>query len=204
MGLKRRQQGGDYLYRVPGQRPPRPGRAALIFMLLAGLVLIVWGVLEQRACADTVALAGIGTTRGMGEAGPAPEAALTYASRHVALEGSWYGAAKLESGAGWGARGAAEARWRGLGAGLAYTYRDGGAWSKSYPWARLSAGAGPLRVIGEAALGGYNRERRVEARLTGRAGRVVVEPRVFVTRHLQGTGWGAVLMVGLALDGGVR
>jgi hypothetical protein len=56
-------------------------------------------------------------------------------------------------------------------------------------------------VIGEAALGGYNRERKLEARLTGRAGRAVVEPRIFITRHLQGTGWGAALLVGLAKRG---
>ena len=197
---------GDFFPRIPQPRPPRrPGRAALICFLAAGLVLIVWGALEQRACADElVALAGVGTTSGMGEQGAAPEAALTYASRHFAAEGSWYGAAKLESGAGFGVRGAAEARWRGLGAGLAYSYRDGGAWTKSYPWARVSAGAGPLRVIGEVALGSRNRERKVEARLTSRAGRFVLEPRVFVVSHSTGTGVGAALLVGLALDGGAR
>jgi hypothetical protein len=144
----------------------RLGRAALICFLGAGLVLLLWSALEQRACADTVLLGGVGTTSGMGEAGPAPEAALAWQSRHLAVEGLWYGAAKLESGAGWGARGAAEARWRGLGAGLAYSYRDGGEWAKAYPWARVSAGAGPLRLIAEAALGGHNRERKVEARVT--------------------------------------
>ncbi len=178
------------------------GRLALIFFLAAGLVVILWSVLESRACAETVALAGVGLTRGLGEqTAPSPEAGLRYCGRHLLLDGAWFGAAKLESGRGWGARGAGEVRWRGLGAGLAYTYRDGGAWTKSYPWARVSAGAGPLRLIGEATLGGYNRERKLEARLTGRAGRLLIEPRVFVLRHLQGTGWGAALFLGLALDG---
>jgi hypothetical protein len=200
---KRRQHSGDFFPRIPQPRPPRrPGRAALICGLIAGLLLILWSVLEQRACADEfVALVGIGATAGMGEQGLAPEAALTYASRHVAVEGYWYGAAKLESGAGWGARGAAEARWRGLGAGLAYSYRDGGAWVKQFPWARVSAGAGQVRVIGEVALGSYNRERKVEVRVTARSRRVVMEPRFFVTRHLQGVGWGAALFVGLAHGG---
>ncbi len=187
-------------------QPPEPtrlrcGRLALIFLLAAGLVLILWSVLESRACGETVALAGYGATSGLGERAHAPEASLVSSGRSWALEGAWYGAPKLESGRGWGAHGAGELRWRGLGAGLAYSYRDGGAWTKSYPWARVSAGAGPLRVIGEAALGGYNRERKVEARFTGRAGRLVVEPRVFVLRHLQGTGWGAALFLGVALDG---
>jgi hypothetical protein len=188
---------GDYLYRTP--RPTRhPGRVAAACFLAAGLLMLA----ADRACADEfVALAGYGTTSGLGERTGAPEASLSYLSRHVALEGSWYGAAKLESGAGFGVRGAAEARWQGLGAGLAYSYRDGGAWSKAAPWARVSAGAGPVRLIGEAALGGRNRERKVEARVTGRAGRFVLEPRVFVESHLQGTGWGAALLVGLALDG---
>lgn len=147
---------------------------------------------------ETTALVGIGTTRGLGEsAGANPEASLQWTARHVAIEGSWYGAAKLESGRGWGARGAAEARYRGLGAGLAYSYRDGGAWTKHYPWARVSAGSGPVRVIGEWALGGYNRERKLELRLTGRHGRLVVEPRFFVEHHLQGTGGGVALFVGV-------
>jgi hypothetical protein len=151
---------GDYLYRTP--RPTRhPGRVAAACFLAAGLLMLA----ADRACADEfVALAGYGTTSGLGERTGAPEASLSYLSRHVALEGSWYGAAKLESGAGFGVRGAAEARWQGLGAGLAYSYRDGGAWSKAAPWARVSAGAGPVRLIGEAALGGRNRERKVDAR----------------------------------------
>ena len=167
-----------------------------------GLILVFWSTVAARACGDElVALGGYGTTRGLGEAGPAPEAAVTFASRRVALEGSWYGAAKLESGRGWGARGAAELRWRGLGAGMAYTYRDGGAWVKSYLWARASITRGPVMLAGDWAVGGYNRERRVEARVNGRAGAFVLQPRVFVERHLQGTGWGAAVMVGLAVGG---
>jgi hypothetical protein len=50
---KRRQHPGDFFPRIPQPRPPRrPGRAALIFFLAAGLLLILWSVLEQRACAD--------------------------------------------------------------------------------------------------------------------------------------------------------
>ena len=193
---------GDFFPRIPQPRPPRrPGRAALIFFLAAGLLLILWSALEQRACADElVALVGIGATAGMGEQGLAPEAALTYASRHVAIEGYWYGAAKLESGAGWGARGAAEARWRGLGAGLAYSYRDGGAWTKSYVWARASYTRGPVFVCGDWALGGYNKERKVELRITTqRLGPFVLQPRFFFTHHLQGYGFGTALMFGVGL-----
>jgi len=174
---------------------------ALLRAALMCFLLTLWVVLETGACGETAVLAGYGTTSRLGENGRAPEASVVLSGSSWAFDGAWYGAAKLESGRGWGARGAGELRWRGLGAGLAYTYRDGGAWSKFYPWARISAGAGPLRLIGEAALGGYNRERKLEARFTGRAGRVVVEPRMFVLRHLQGTGWGAALFVGLALDG---
>jgi hypothetical protein len=158
-------------------------------------------LLAAEACPDTLALVGYGTTRGLGERSPAPEACLASSSRRAALEGSWYGAAKMESGRGWGARAATELRWRGLGAGASYTYRNGGAWTKSYPWVRVSAGTGPARLIAEAAVGGYNRERRLKARLTGRVGQLVVEPRIFVLRHLQGTGWGAAVFVGVALEG---
>ena len=185
--------------------PRQLRRAAWICFLLAGLVLILWSALESRACAETVVLAGAGLTRGLGEqTAPSPEAGLRYCGRHFSLEGGWYGAAKMESGAGWGARGAGELRWRGLGAGLAYSYRDGGAWTKQYPWARVSAGAGPLRLIGEAALGSYNRERRLELRWTARARQFVLEPRFFVERHLQGAGVGVAVFAGLALGGGAR
>jgi len=179
--------------------PRRVLRVALTCWLLAALVLVLWAALEQRACADeVVVLAGVGRTRGMGEAGAAPEAALAWTSRRLALEGSWYGAAKVESGAGWGIQGAGEVRVGPAGIGLAYTYRDGGPWSKSYPWARASLGAGPVRLIGEWALGGYNHERRLELRVTGRHRALVVEPRVYVVRHLQGTGYGAAVLVGVA------
>ena len=47
------------------------------------------------------------------------------------------------------------------------------------------------------------RERMVEVRVRTRSGRVVMEPRFFVTSHLQGVGWGAALFVGLA-HGGIR
>lgn len=185
-----------------GLRDRQLSRVVWSCALGAGLVLILSAALDARACGDElVALAGYGATRGMGERAGAPEAALRLAGRRYALEGLWYGADKVESGAGYGLRGAAELRWRGLGAGLAYTHRNGGTWTKSYPWARVSAGAGPLRLIGEAAIGGYNRERRLEARLAGRLGRLVVEPRAFIVSHLQGTGWGAGVFVGLALGG---
>ncbi len=172
-----------------------------MFACAAGLIVML---LAADARSDTLALVGYGTTRGLGETGADPEASLSWCSRHAALEGSWYGAAKMESGAGWGARGAGELRWRGLGAGVAYSYRDGGAWTKRYPWARVSAGAGPLRLIGEAAVGGYNRERRLELRWTARARQFVLEPRFFIERHLQGTGVGVAVFAGLALGGDAR
>lgn len=149
-----------------------------------------------------VLLAGVGSTHGMGERGPAAEAAVVLAGRSFEAEAAWYGADKVESGTGWGAKGSAEVRWRSFGLGTSYTYRDGGEWTKSYMWARASVGAGPVRLIGEAAVGGYNRERRLELRMTGRHRALVVEPRVFVVRHLQGTGYGAALLVGVA--GGAR
>jgi hypothetical protein len=178
---------------------PRYGLAAGIFLTLAGAVLALMVLIETGHCDELVGLVGAGVTRGMGEqTGAAPEAAAGLRAGALAVEATWYGSAKLESGRGWGLRGAAELRWRWLGAGASYTYRDGGDWVKHYPWARASVAAGPVRLVGEYALGGYNRERRLELRWTARSGRVVVEPRWFVTRHLQGTGVGVVVLVGLS------
>jgi hypothetical protein len=166
--------------------------------LLILATLAAAAALATRASPDTMLLGGLGATRGLGELSPAPEASLCFASRRVAVEAGWYGAAKIESGAGWGARGAAEMRWRGLGVGASYAYRDGGDWVKHYPWARVSVGMGPVRLIGEVALGGVNSERRVELRWTTRRGWLAVEPRWWVTQHVQGTGFGAALLLGIA------
>jgi hypothetical protein len=145
--------------------------------------------------ASAAVLVGYGATSGLGEC-PGFEAAAYLSSPHVAVEASGFTADKIESGRGWGVRGSAELRYRGLGAGLSYTYRDGGAWSKHYPWLRASAGYGPLRLVGEWTLGGVNQEKKLELRTTAHLGWVVVEPRVFVECHLQGVGYGVVLLTG--------
>lgn len=189
--------GARCTYRRPCGRRPRSGLAALVCLILAALV--VWA--DRAWPGDVTLLAGAGVTRGLGEqAAPAPEVSVRAAGRHVAVEGSYYHAAKLESGRGFGARAAVELRSHGIGAGLAYSYRDGGAWAKRYPWARMSYERGPVMLVGERALGGYNRETKLEVRLRGRAGRLVLEPRVFWERHIQGQGFGSALLVGIEME----
>lgn len=178
----------------------RSGRAAIIFGI--GAAASLW-LLAKDACPETVILVGYGATRGMGEQSGSPEAALTISGKHAALDASWFGADKLESGQGWGSRIAGELRWRGLGAGMSYTCRDGGEWVKHYPWARVSAGFDgkvySARLVGDWALGGFNRERKLEARLGLRPWRgLTLQARVFAESHLQGTGWGSAGFAGWA------
>lgn len=146
--------------------------------------------------ASAAVLVGYGATSGMGER-PGFEAAAHLSSRYAVVEASGFTADKVESGSGWGVRGSAELRWHGVGAGLSYTYRDGGPWTKRYPWARASYSMGPVRLVGDLALGGFNRERKLELRSTARVGWVALEPRVFVEWHKQGVGYGFALLVGV-------
>jgi hypothetical protein len=175
----------------------RSWRAAIVLGL--GSVAVLW-LMAKDACPETAVLAGYGSTRGMGEQKGSPEAAITVSGQHAAVDVSWFGADKLESGRGWGTRVAGEFRWRGLGAGVSYTYRDGGSWVKHYSWARVSAGvehgAYSARLVCDWALGGYNRERKIETRIGVRMrSGFTVQARTFVEAHIQGTGFG---MAGLA------
>lgn len=148
--------------------------------------------------ASAALLVGGTVTNGYGEShAPSPTVVALVASRHLFTEALWYGADKLESGRGWGAHAATEVRLGPLGMGAAYSYRDGGDWVKQYPWARLSMGTNAVRLVGEVALGGYNRERKLELRVRTRHGTLCLESRVFVTRHLQGVGYGVAILVGV-------
>lgn len=175
-----------------------PLRVALFFFAL--FVLTLWA---NVACPDTLILAGIGSSTGVGEQAPFPVASLSTTAKHVLAEASWYGAHKIESGAGWGARGSAELRWKAIGLGASYTHRDGGAWTKQTWWLRTSLLAGPVRLVTETALTGYNHENKVEARVTVRAGALAIEPRAFVLAYKDSfqqprLGYGLALYVGLA------
>lgn len=147
--------------------------------------------------ASAALLVGYGATSGLGELPGSIEASAYVTTRHLAVEAYGFRARKVETGQGWGVRGAAELRYRGVGAGLSYSYRDGGPWSKHYPWLRASFSRGPIRLVGEWALGGFNREKKLELRIPMRLGWVAVEPRVFVEWHLQGVGYGATVLVGV-------
>lgn len=170
----------------------RPGRVALVCFLLAALVGAA-----SYARPEGVVLVGMSTTRGLGETTPAPEIRSELAAGPLYAEALWSGAHKIESGSGWLARGAVEVRLGPLGLGAAYSYRDGGTWTKSYPWARASLGNASVRLIVEHALGGYNRESKAELRSYARRGHFVVGFGAFAERHLQGTGYGANVLVGL-------
>lgn len=146
-------------------------------------------------------MAGLVTTSGLGESGVAPQAQVELGVGRLRVEAVWSGANKVESGAGWLARGAAEVRFGPVGIGAAYSHRDGGGWTKSYPWVRASVGSPDVRLIVERAVGGYNRETKGELRAYLRRGALVVGYGVFVQHHLQGVGYG--VSVGVGIGGGV-
>ena len=146
---------------------------------------------------STAILVGLGFTSGMGERTPAPEVGLRLESAVVRVEADWSGADKIESGAGYAARGAVDLRHRWVFAGVGYTYRDGGVWVKRASWLRAGVDLGPLSVIARAAVDSPNRERGVELRARTHVGRLLVETRVFAARHAQGTGYGSALLVGI-------
>lgn len=170
----------------------RPGRVAAVFFMLAAMVF-----LASEACPETVLLVGVGSTHGFGERSPYFEVSGFHSSTYLMLETSWFSADKIESGKGWGARGAAELRWKALGLGAAYSYRNGGSWVKHYPWLRASLSFNPITIIGEYALGGVNHEKKLELRLGHTLHGVRMETRGFVESHLQGTGLGVIVFVGI-------
>jgi hypothetical protein len=144
-------------------------------------------------------LAGADYTRGVGEEDrPNLALAADARTRWIGAEALYVAAPKLESGAGYLATGAVEvyAPWT-LSAGARYSYRDGGSWTKQTWWARVGIGGESARLIFERALNGYNEESKIEARFRWFWKRLVVDLRTFLLIHIQGTGAGYSLMLGL-------
>jgi len=153
--------------------------------------------------ASVAILAGIGSSRRMGEVSPAPiVAADVWLGEAVRLEAGWDGHAKVETGNGWALRGAADWRSGNLTLGAGYTHRHTSAWSKGVWWARAGIQSGPLWLLASVAPTSANMESRLEARVRLRHGWTIVESRAWVGWHstaeqIGGYAYGLSLLVGV-------
>lgn len=147
-------------------------------------------------------LAGLGTTAGMGERSPSFSVAADARTRWVGVEALAVAAPKLESGQGWLGTAAAEVHVHKATTGARYSYRDGGSWVKRTWWARVGYGGVRHRVLLERAMTGYNEETKLEYRHRAALSWAVLDVRAFVSRHLQGWGFGSSIMAGIgSVDG---
>ena len=148
-------------------------------------------------------LAGVGSSKRMGEQSPFAVASLQAGYRAVCGEVYWDSADKIENHSGWSLRGAGDARLSFLTVGGAYSYRHTDTWSKDAWWLRAGAHAGPVWIIASIALGSPNEERKIEARLRLRHKWIAVEPRLWLGHHstsdqLGGPSYGADMLIGVA------
>ena len=148
-------------------------------------------------------LAGITSTHNMGEQGAGLSvAADAWLGQQVRLEAGWDGLAKVETGDGWSARGAADWSTGPLTIGAGYTHRHTSQWSKDRLFVRAGVQHGPLWLLGSIAPDSPNMEAKVEARLRLRHRWAIVEPRAFVQWHttaeeLGGYAYGVTCLVGI-------
>lgn len=143
-------------------------------------------------------MAGVDTSAGMGETGPSFAAAADARLSVLSVEALAVASPKLESGRGWFATGAAEIHLPGsVIAGVRYSHRDGGDWLKQTWWARLGYGGVRHRVHFERALTGYNEELKLEYRHRAFRKLAALDIRMFVSRHIQGWGFGSSVMAGI-------
>ena len=149
-------------------------------------------------------LAGVTSSHRMGEPGASlAVSADAWLGEQVRVEAGWDGLAKVETGDGWSARGAADWRTGPLTIGAGYTHRHTSAWSKDVWWARAGVQSGPLWLLASIAPDSPNMEAKVEARLRLRHRHVIVEPRAFVQWHttaeeLGGYAYGVTCLLGFA------
>lgn len=140
----------------------------------------------------------------MGESGPGlAVSADAWLGTAVRLEAGLDTLAKVETGDGWSARGAADYSTGPITLGLGYTHRHTSAWSKDVFWARAGVQSGPLWLLASIAPTSPNMEAKVEARLRLRHRHVIVEPRAWVGWHstaeeLGGYAYGVSCLVGVA------
>ena len=155
-------------------------------------------------CLAAAVLAGLTSTHRMGEQGAALSvAADAWLGEQVRIEAGWDGMAKIETGDGWSARGAADWRQGFLTLGAGYTHRHTSAWSKDVWWARAGMQSGPLWLLASVAPDSPNMEAKLEARLRLRHRWAVVEPRAWVGTHstaeeLGGYSYGVSILLGVA------
>lgn len=169
-------------------------------MIRASAFAAVVAMALPCGAAEGRVMVGAHTSVGMGEESLSGQIVAQASGRWLLVEGLADSAGKLESGGrGYLIRGSADlrlARWLSFGAGR--THRDGGTWTKSTTWIRAGFGdPGKLRLILEHGSGEY-RQSSWKAEVQARAdiGRLTVEARPYVLRHVQGTGAGVALMVG--------
>ena len=149
-------------------------------------------------------LAGVTSSHRMGESGPSlAMSADTWLGSAVRLEAGLDMLAKVETGDGWSARGAADWRQGFLTLGAGYTHRHTSAWSKDVWWARAGMQSGPLWLLASVAPDSPNMEAKLEARLRLRHRWAVVEPRAWVGTHstaeeLGGYSYGVSILLGVA------
>lgn len=149
-------------------------------------------------------LAGIASSHRMGESGPGlAVSADTWLGTAVRLEAGLDTIAKVETGDGWSARGAADYSTGPITLGLGYTHRHTSAWSKDVLWARAGVQHGAVWLLASIAPDSPNMEAKLEARIRLRHRWAVVEPRLWVGTHstveeLGGFAYGASCYVGWA------
>lgn len=167
---------------------------------IVGALLLSLALAGSAMAAEGRLMVGAHTSSGLGEESLSGQVLAQASGRWLLVEGLADSAGKLESGGrGYLQRGSADLRLtRRLSLGAGRTHRDGGAWTKSTTWARVGIGdPRTVRVIFEHGSGEYAQDSwRAEVQARADVGRLTLEARPYVLRHVQGTGYGIALLVG--------
>jgi hypothetical protein len=140
-------------------------------------------------------LFGISYNSGIGEKTPAP--IISFTSNH--LEASGFYVQKLGvPGSAYLIHGNLNQNIGPIGIGIGQSYRYTSQYSKRVTWVRLASRSNKqVQLITEFAPWAYNRQRRIELRVSPFKKKFQFEQRVWVMSHLQGTGFGIESLIGV-------
>lgn len=132
-------------------------------------------------------LAGITSSAHMGEITPSMDVLASLGQGPLEVECWWSPVDKIES-PGWLAGGYLDWSHGWVVGGVGYSYRHTAAWDKDALWLRAGVQHKGVKIVAAQDVKSENKVTKVEARVRGRIGWLVVEPHGFVASYLDSYG----------------